>query len=107
MTNGVINKLVQIENNIVNAASAPAATCGGRAHNIAGGRDYSLLELLQLLGDIMGASSEPNHVAARPGDVRCTLADLQTAGADLDYRPTVQLRDGLERFVAWFAENRC
>src|SRR5206468_12743791 len=36
------------------AASAPAGRCSGKAYNIAGGEAYSLLDLLGLLGEIIG-----------------------------------------------------
>jgi UDP-glucose 4-epimerase len=84
------------------AATAPAESCSGKAYNIAGGEAYSLLDLLSVLGEIMGVHPEPTHVARRPGDVRHSRADLKAAECDLGHRPVVDFREGLENTVKWF-----
>jgi len=84
------------------AATAPAAGCSGRAYNIAGGREQSLLELLDTLRAILGVDTEAIHVDPRPGDVRHSSADLSAAAADLGYRPSVSFEDGLAQTVAHF-----
>jgi UDP-glucose 4-epimerase len=87
------------------AAAAPAAACSGKAYNIAGGRAYSLLELLGLLGDVLGVRPEPAHTDPRPGDVRHTRADITAATRDLGHTPQVSFADGLARTVAWFSHR--
>jgi len=87
------------------AAGAPADRCSGRAFNVAGGGEHSLLDLLEILGEILGVAPQRQHVAARPGDVRHSCADGTSAAADLDYRPERSLRDGLESTVSWFLER--
>ena len=84
------------------AGEAPAAACSGRAYNIAGGAEQSLLDLLEILGDVLGVSVRPNHVDPRPGDVRHSFADLTAAATDLGYHPTTTFAEGLRRTVAWF-----
>jgi UDP-glucose 4-epimerase len=84
------------------AADAPAANVCGQAFNVAGGDAYSLMDLLGILGDLLGATPNPMHVDSRPGDVRHTRADLRAALEAFDYRPTVDFRDGLARTVEWF-----
>jgi UDP-glucose 4-epimerase len=87
------------------AAEAPAARCAGRAYNVAGGGRHSLLDLLAVLGRIMGVRPEPVHTDPRPGDVRHTQADLSAAERDLGHRPAVGFEEGLRRTVAWFASR--
>ncbi|MGI8755250.1 MAG: hypothetical protein ACR2MB_05200 [Acidimicrobiales bacterium] len=84
------------------AATAPAAACSGRAYNIAGGKEQTLLDLLAALNDILGVSITPDHVAARPGDVRHSSADLTAAAHDLGYRPSTDFVDSLRRTVESF-----
>lgn len=86
------------------AADAPADACSGKAYNIAGGREQSLLEMLDILGRVIGTEIAPVHVAPRVGDVRHSYADLSAATADLGYRPEVSFEDGLARTVAYFAQ---
>jgi UDP-glucose 4-epimerase len=83
------------------AAAAPGDVCTGRVFNIAPGTAASLLDILAILGALLGANPEPNFVAPRPGDVRHSLADSTAAERDLGYRCTVSLSDGLARTVEW------
>lgn len=84
------------------AASAPADRCAGKAYNIAGGSERSLLEMLDILGGILGVSIPPTHVEPRAGDVRHSFADTSAAQADLGWAPTVEFPDGLRRTADWF-----
>jgi UDP-glucose 4-epimerase len=85
------------------AASAPAAMCSGKAYNVSFGASHSLLDLLDMLGDILGVTLDPEFGDPRPGDVRHTHADVTAARTDLGYAPEIAFREGLERTVAWFA----
>ena len=90
----------------VRAATAPAEACAGKAYNIAGGRAYSLLELLEILEEVIDAKADPRFTEPRAGDVKHTSADISAAQRDLGHEPAVSFRDGLERTVRWFAERR-
>jgi UDP-glucose 4-epimerase len=85
------------------AAQAPAGVCSGKAYNVAGETSYTLLQLLEELGEILGVEIGPEHTAPRAGDVRHSSADLTAAARDLGWQPTVSLADGLRRTVDWFA----
>ena len=85
------------------AAKATAEVCAGRVYNVAGGRRSTLLELLDLLGGLLGVAPDPEHTEPRAGDVRASQADISAARDDLGYRPSVTFEDGLARTVAWFA----
>jgi UDP-glucose 4-epimerase len=84
----------------LSAASAAPAAASGNAYNIACGGEYSLLELLEHLGAILGVVVDPEHIEPRPGDVRHSCADVSAAARDLDWRSTIGFRDGLEHTVA-------
>lgn len=86
------------------AATAPADRCSGRAYNIAGGRAFDLLELLSILGDVLGVAPDPVHTEPRPGDVRHTKADVTAARDDLGFSQSTSFTEGLERTVEWFAQ---
>lgn len=92
------------------AAQAPGEVCDGRPFNVSGGRSFSLMELLALLGDVMGVQPSPLHTQPRPGDVRHSRADISAAREHLGYEPLTGFREGLQRTVAWFASraaSRC
>lgn len=84
------------------AARAPASVCSGKAYNIAGGRESSLLEILDVLGGIVGVKSQPMHTEPRPGDIRHSRADISAARRDLGYEPRTRIEEGMTRTLDWF-----
>jgi UDP-glucose 4-epimerase len=87
------------------AATAPAEVCSGKVYNVAGGRERNLMDVLDILGQILGTDLAPVHVEPRMGDVRHSFADLSAAATDLGYRPQVDLEDGLARTVDHIARQ--
>ena len=85
------------------AMHAPPSACQGQAYNIAGTAPVDLLELIDVLGRILGVTPHPAHVGPRPGDVRHSSADVAAARRALGYHPEVGLEEGLRRTVEWFA----
>ena len=85
------------------ACMAPAAV--GSVINIACGAQTSLNELVRLLREIMDSDTEPTYSAARPGDVKHSLADTSRAAELLGYQPDVSLEDGLRLTAEFFADG--
>jgi UDP-glucose 4-epimerase len=85
------------------AANAAADVCSGKVYNIAGEATYTVLELLEELGAILGGQVDPEHTDPRPGDIRHSSADVNAASQDLGWRAMVGLTEGLRRTVDWFA----
>lgn len=77
----------------IQAAQAEAAV--GQVINIAGGSRVTLQNVLQMLEIISGTQLEIVYEARQHGDVRHTFADTRRARQLLDYRPHVQLLEGL------------
>jgi UDP-glucose 4-epimerase len=87
------------------AATAPAELCAGNAYNVAGGRRWSLLDLLDVLGRLLDVDPDPEHTAPRAGDVRASEADISAAQNDLGYHPKVTFDEGLDITVDWFVRG--
>ncbi len=83
------------------AARAPGERCSGRAYNVAAGRSHDLLDLLDVLGRLIGATPTPVHTGVRPGDVRSSLASVEAAERDLGFRAQCSFEDGLAKTVDW------
>ncbi len=86
------------------AATTPKKLTG-QVLNIACGERISLNRLLAYIGEEAGYRLEPNHVEARLGDVRDSLAAIDAAGELLGYVPTVDVRAGLRATFAYFREQ--
>jgi len=74
----------------------------GRAINIAGGRQVSILELISILNRILGKNLSPIFEKERPGDVRHSWADISLAKEVLGWEPKTTLEEGLRRTVEWY-----
>ena len=83
------------------AASAPAQSSSGKTYNIAAGKSASLLDILGILGEVLGVTPAPRFVAPRAGDVRRSQADASAAARDLGFECTISIEDGLRRTVDW------
>jgi UDP-glucose 4-epimerase len=88
-------------------ATISAATRGapGRVYNVGGGSRVTVNQVLEIVGRVAGR--RPRLVAdpAQRGDMRHTYADVSLARADLGFRPTVDLEQGLAAEYAWLAEQ--
>jgi UDP-glucose 4-epimerase len=82
------------------ACTAPGA--GGRVFNVACGVRTTLIEVLALLGELVGRLIEPRFEPARPGDIKHSLADIGAARKVLGYTAPVSFEEGLRRTVEWY-----
>jgi len=83
------------------ASSAPGQAAAGRVFNIACGGSHSLLELLDVLGRLIGVDPQPVHAPPREGDIRHSQADVTAARDTLGFEARVSLEDGLRRTIEW------
>ena len=84
------------------AAAAPAETVSGKVYNIALGSRINLLTIYEMIAEIIGFQGEPLFASARVGDVEHSLADISAAWAELGYRPTKSVKQGLVETIAWY-----
>lgn len=79
---------------------------GFRIVNLGGGRPVTVLEVVEALERALGRSARIDWQPHPAGDVSQTWADTAQAKAFLEYRPSVGLEDGIERFIAWLKDNQ-
>lgn len=69
--------------------------------NVGGGASVSMIDLIGIVRDLTRSPVPLTALAAQPGDVTATAADLTNARAWLGYQPSVDLRTGLARHLEW------
>lgn len=69
--------------------------------NLAYGQGNSLVDLAEYIGQALGVKPTMNIEPSRVGEVTHYVANIGKARALLDYSPTVPLKEGIERAVAW------
>ena len=79
---------------------------GYEIYNLGESQTTSLAELVNLIGEVCGKEPVIARKPMQPGDVVVTFADIAKAKAQIGYAPKTLIREGLERFVAWYrAQN--
>jgi len=69
--------------------------------NVGHGRETSVLELVEALGEVAGGPMPaPEFAPQRAGEVLRSCLDVTRAREELGWRPEVELRDGLRRTLA-------
>jgi dTDP-L-rhamnose 4-epimerase len=83
------------------AMENPAAR--DQVFNIGGGHPYSVLEIAERLGKVLGKGHLGPQVSGnyRAGDIRNCFADISKAATVLGYRPRIDLDAGLVGLSAW------
>lgn len=71
----------------------------GSVFNVAGGKQTSILQLVEELNHALGTSLTPLFAPPRPGEVRFSQGDATRARQMLGWQPRVPLREGLTRLI--------
>lgn len=82
-----------------------AASCDelvGQQVNIARGAEATIAEVCELVLEALGRTDlRPQYDADRPGDVTRHFADVTKARTVLGFSPSVDIADGIRRYVEW------
>jgi nucleoside-diphosphate-sugar epimerase len=92
--------VANVVDGVLRACHAPGIA--GEMMNVATGGRISLNRLLQTLCDLLEVQSVAEYREPRAGDVRDSQADVGRAKRLTGYTPIVDLREGLEKTLAWY-----
>jgi UDP-glucuronate decarboxylase len=70
--------------------------------NLGNPEEYTIVEIAELIRDLTGSKSEVRHLESVPDDPRNRKPEISMARQTLDWRPTISLREGLQRTIAYF-----
>lgn len=90
-------------------AAAAQSSALGMTINLGSGREISIGDLAQLIAKLIGKpiqiESEPARMRPQNSEVERLLADNTQARTILDWRPAVDLEEGLQRTIDWMKSN--
>jgi dTDP-glucose 4,6-dehydratase len=67
--------------------------------------ELTVTEIAALVAEIIGSQAGIRHIAAVEDDPQRRCPDITRAVQRLDWRPLVQLEEGLKQTIAWFVEQ--
>ena len=74
----------------------------GDVINVACGKAYSVLDIVDVLNKLLKKSIKPQFGPVRQGDVRKTHADIGLLKKKLGLVPKITFEEGLKRTLDWF-----
>lgn len=77
----------------------------GEAINIACGKSYTLLELVDTINKILDKNVEAKFSDPRAGDIKHSLADVSKAKELLGYEAKFDFEEGLKQTIDWVKQN--
>jgi len=83
-----------------NVKAIQSNACG--VFNVAYNQRINLLQLADLIMGYTGINVRPFHEAARPGDIKDSLADISAAEHAFGYSPEYTVKTGLQETIEWF-----
>ena len=75
-----------------------------RVYNLGNGRPASVTELLAAVEAELGMKARIRMASMQPGDVATTWADCTALRGRTGFRPRLDIREGVRRFVQWHRE---
>ncbi len=73
--------------------------------NLGGAETTALRDLVQMIAAALAVEPRIDYLPEQPGDVPITYADVDKARRLLGYSPKVPIREGIQRFVAWYRQQ--
>jgi len=92
ITEGVVNTLLKDSKN----------TNLYKLYNIGNGKPVQLLDFIKSLEKILKIPVIKNMLPMQAGDVHQTFADTSSLEHDYDYKPKVNVNEGIKEFVSWY-----
>lgn len=86
---------------VVSAFLAAADVDDAGTWNIGTGIETSVLDLVNLVGDVAGRHLRPQFVPARPGELPRSALDVSSAAKDLGWKAETALSCGIRAVYAW------
>ena len=83
---------------------AVEAKATGQVFNIGSGIGTSLKELLSAIVELIGVEPEIERLPSRNFDPLTNVLNIAKARAELNWKPTTRLHEGLEKTWAWIQE---
>ena len=75
-----------------------------RIYNIGNNSPVDLLDYIGALEDALGLKADKEMLPLQPGDVPYTYADVDDLVKDLNYKPNMDVKEGVKNFVNWYRE---
>ena len=75
-----------------------------RLYNIGNNSPVYLMDFISAIEESIGKQAKKNFLPMQAGDLQATWADVDDLVNDLGYAPSVEIKEGVARFVEWYMD---
>ncbi|MEG4854178.1 NAD-dependent epimerase [Microcoleus sp. B5-D4] len=75
-----------------------------KIYNIGNNSPVELLTFIEVVEAAMGKTAVKNLLPMQPGDVPSTYADVDDLMADVGFKPSTPIEEGIRQFVEWYRD---
>ena len=75
-----------------------------RLYNIGNNSPVELLDYIKAVEEALGMKADMEMLPLQPGDVPFTYADVDDLVQEIDYKPSMNIKQGVKNFVKWYRE---
>ncbi|MDK6864077.1 NAD-dependent epimerase [Nosocomiicoccus ampullae] len=75
-----------------------------KVYNIGNNSPVRLMEFIEAIEKKTGKTAKKNFMDLQPGDVPETYADVEDLFINIDFKPSTDIQEGVNRFVDWYLE---
>ena len=93
-----------INEGVIKVALSESSTENYNLYNIGHGQPVQLLDFIQVMAEKLGVQAKLDMLPMQDGDVPRTLADTSALQRDFDYKPSIAIDEGLEKFAQWYKD---
>ena len=62
------------------------------------------MDYISAIEDTLGMKADKELLPLQQGDVPDTFADVDDLVRDFDYKPSINVKEGVEKFIDWYKE---
>ena len=75
-----------------------------KVYNIGNNNPVELMDYIQALESSLDIQADKELLPLQPGDVPDTFADVDDLVNDFDYKPSMDIKNGIDNFVKWYKD---
>ena len=75
-----------------------------KIYNIGNNSPVNLMDFIKAIENSLGKEAQKNFMPMQAGDVPATWANVDDLVEDLGYAPSVDIEDGVDRFIKWYLD---
>lgn len=101
----VLDNIPTVNPNYDFSQSNPAASSAPyRVYNIGNDNPVKLMDYIKAIENALGMKAEMELLPLQKGDVPDTQADVSKLVADVGFKPSTSVQDGINQFIKWYRD---